>query len=500
MPCISWLSSGLLLEVILDQLDFSAKDFDEFINQYTRTNALAAISPVKSPQTHTPTLDDVITYVSHVDRSGKADVRITDAVNHHAVPADYHPTEYPTEAETRKFGSPKIGTKGGVVNYNFDKASHYTETEKAAFRVALADWSNVANIQFKETAALQGKGITFIRPVDKNAHPGNTHWSTIGNADIAGDGSIASTITHAEITIKDKAVGPIDTSNHYAIGVIAHEIGHAIGLSHSGKYNGTVDGMTAQNGPYDSHQWSIMSYLNADDPKARYYGDPAMSERNAWTPYTPMIADVAAVQRLYGKPVGGALTGGQTFGFNSNVKGPESDVLDFKINHDPRVTIYDSGIDNTVDLSGYTHGAKIDLTPGTFISASPKGTMIDNIGIAFGTKIDHVVGTQGNDTIIKNVDLKTVMKGGGGNDTFESTLKGFDGSTIADLNIGDKIHFTDAAPSSFHFADLGKLLTFGDKSSSYHLAMTNDPSGRFTQTADKFGGVDLTLAAASQFA
>jgi len=67
-----------------------------------------------------------------------------------------------------------------------------------------------------------------------------------------------------------------------------------------------------------------MSYIN---PSAT---DATWGTNFSITPTTPMMADIAAIQRIYGKPTTGPLaSGGQRFGFNSKCGRPRRDLFRF---------------------------------------------------------------------------------------------------------------------------------------------------------------------------
>jgi serralysin len=66
-----------------------------------------------------------------------------------------------------------------------------------------------------------------------------------------------------------------------------------------------------------------------------------------------MILDILAAQRLYGPATSGPLaSGGQVFGFHSNITGLIAPYFDFTVNTHPVITIWDGGLNNTLDLSG----------------------------------------------------------------------------------------------------------------------------------------------------
>jgi serralysin len=163
-----------------------------------------------------------------------------------------------------------------------------------------------------------------------------------------------------------------------------------------------------------------------------------------------MPLDILAAQELYGASTTAAYSGGQIFGFNSNITDATKEFYDFTVNTKPVVTLWDSGTGNTLDLSGFSKASKINLNPGTFSSCDG---MVNNIAIAFNTKIDTVDGGRGNDTFTANADADT-MNGFGGDDTFimgahfqaADRLNG-DSGTDNKLQLnGDystSVHFTD---------------------------------------------------------
>ena len=53
------------------------------------------------------------------------------------------------------------------------------------------------------------------------------------------------------------------------------------------------------------------------------------------------------------------------------------------------ISIWDGGTNNTLDLSGWSTPATINLNPGTFSSANGQ---VNSIGIAFGTIIETAIG------------------------------------------------------------------------------------------------------------
>jgi hypothetical protein len=171
-----------------------------------------------------------------------------------------------------------------------------------------------------------------------------------------------------------------------------------------------------QFGPYDITLWAMMSYVTPSETNATFYADYPVTGTNWGSgihPITPMMLDILAAQRLYGPATSGPLAeGNATFGFNTTITGPIKPYFDFTQNTQPVVTIWDFGVNNKLDLSGWSTPSIINLEPGSFSSGNG---FTNNIGIAFNTVIETAIGGGGNDTINGNA-YDNILVGGPGND------------------------------------------------------------------------------------
>lgn len=192
----------------------------------------------------------------------------------------------------------------------------------------------------------------------------------------------------------------------YEFMTILHEVGHALGLSHPGAYNGSGFNYES-NAEYvrDTHQWTVMSYWSAGYTGGDWNGRYAQ---------TPMVHDIMVIQAKYGADTT-TRSGDTTYGFNSNAG---HWVYNFASNSSPVLSIYDAGGIDTLDLSGFSRRAIIDLTPGRYSSAGgSSSTMTYNIGIALNTWIENARGGSGSDTIYGS-EANNELYGNAGNDTF----------------------------------------------------------------------------------
>ncbi len=316
---------------------------------------------------------------------------------------------------------------GAVVTYTFEPDS-FTSSQQADIEQAMAVWSGVCNVSFRYVAAYNATedgtsttaSLTFIGNDGSGEYEQSDGFAATGQAGVYR--------SDREGVYLDEG-GNYGTLGDYATGgygqsSVLHEIGHALGLGHTGPYNGgsTASVDAAQLNAYDNRAWSVMSYINPDDTKAAYYaGSPVPTANYAGYPGTvPMGLDIYAVQRLYGAPVSAMFGGGQIFGFGSNITyttpgGAAAPVamFDFAVNTKPVVTLYDYGAGNTLDLAGFTSNDTINLNPGSFSSA---GGYTDNIFIEYGTAIDTLVAGSGNDVITVNSQADDII-GGAGHDT-----------------------------------------------------------------------------------
>ena len=386
----------------------------------------------------TPTLSDEVAFISSVSSSN------TLAQTSYFAWTGSTPATYASYVSARKWGSSTGETPGGTVDYYFNPSSKWTATEEQWFSAAFALWSAVANISFVQTANSANAQITITRGTDGSAYT-SVSLSTYSGS--TSGSSNLDTITRVSISIdtRSNGFGPISgfgAYGGYPLETLLHEEGHALGFGHAGPYDGSVNASTQQFSPYDSRLWSVMSYIDPGTTSAKYYSVYPVKGTN-WSghyPTTPMIADILAAQRLYGTPVNTPLSGGQIFGFHTNISGPIEPYFDFTKNKTPVITIWDKGGHNTLDLSGFTGAAHANLNAGTFSSTSG---LKNNIGIAYGTKIDTLVCTAGGTAVTCNNDGDKVT-GGAGNDvitggTGNDTLMGGAGNDTIDGGAGTNI-------------------------------------------------------------
>ncbi len=424
----------------------------------------------------TPSLSDEVTYMTGVDAGGTivgTSFRSWDGKS----PAGY--TVNPTSAA--KWGTSTAGTGGGTVNYTFDTA--WSATEKDEFRSVLAFYSAVANITFNEVPSLGSKaaGITIKKTANGGASAGGSLSGTSGAGTVGGTTLWNENQISIDIDPTGSGFGPIDgtftTAGGYPWMTIFHEVGHAVGLGHSGPYNegDGIDPASVQYSPYDSNLYTVMSYNNPTTTTTAYYSQYPVTGTNwgvvrvpqgggsfqIWgkNPVTLMPLDILALQRLYGTPSGTTtLTVGHTFGFNTDIGASDSlrKFYDFTVNTEPVVTIWDSATNNTLDLSGFSSATNVNLNPGTYSSAGTSSAsngsivnMVNNIAIAYNTWIDSFKGSVGADTVLGNAHANTI-KGGLGNDVI-------DGGSDVDTAVftGARVAYAISQPSTGHFTIIG---------------------------------------------
>ena len=181
---------------------------------------------------------------------------------------------------------------GGVLTANI---TALTEEGQQLARWALEAWANVTGIKFE----FIDDGLANI----------NFDDSQEGAYTVSGSRGVASFVNVSTDRL-DQFGTTIDS---YPFETYVHEIGHALGLGHPGPYNDQfviygVDNVFL----IDSRQASMMSYFYQ-------YSNTYINASDVLF-VTPMIADIIAIQNLYGVPTD-IRTGDTVYGYNSNVDG-----------------------------------------------------------------------------------------------------------------------------------------------------------------------------------
>ena len=286
--------------------------------------------------------------------------------------------------------------------YPWGGFSAFTYDQMQMAEMVLALWSDVADITFELADDSQSGQIRFFNMSELPAG---------GQGDFPGQGDVHLNPIH-ESNLNEE--GEYNTAlGGRALGLLLHEVGHALGLRHPGGYDFDPDNPDDapnyyQDAEYfeDSKQYTVMSYFGAEYTGAHHTAYAS----------TPLLHDIYAVQQIYGANMS-TREGDTVYGFNSTA---DRDVFDFSINTSPVIAIWDAGGIDTLDLSGAGLDVRLDLGIGAF---SDVAGMTGNVAIAHGTLIENAVGGSGDDVIVGN-EADNVLHGGDGDDEISGEQTG----------------------------------------------------------------------------
>jgi serralysin len=321
----------------------------------------------------------------------------------------------------------------------FDKGlDFFNDDQQALVLQAAQAWTDMAKIRFVPVGPGEEADIYFYA---KTLIHGSAHSTGID-------------ATHGSRIAIDAAGGwPDMQPGVNGFRTLMHEIGHSIGLTHPGEYDGGAYKGYWWDAEYieDTKMYSIMSYNSGI-----YTG----FEANGWNPstITPRSHDVYVIQQLYGANWE-TRAGDSTYGFNAAGVGALYDFTNYGGEDEfdpPLMTIWDGGGEDWLDLSSAMLPVTLDLAPGAFSSTHG---MTYNISLAYvpagapdalAGYIENARGGAGNDTITGNIRANQLVGNAGndalagldGNDTLEGgsgndTLKGGGGADTLDGGAGD---------------------------------------------------------------
>lgn len=225
------------------------------------------------------------------------------------------------------------------------------------------------------------------------------------------------------------------SNGNYDIGsdfyeIMLHEIGHTMGLSHPGLYDagngGNISYANSAQFTQDSESWTIMSYFGSDETG----GSDLIAQ-------TLGIADILALQNAYGANMF-TRAGDDTYGFGG--------AGIYAFNSSTKLTIWDGGGTDMLDLSASSANQRINLNEGTLSDIFGR---LGNLGIAVGAILENARGGSGADTIIGNAFDNDLYGGGGRDQLFGGAgadqLHGDTGADILVGGAGDDVFYIDHA-------------------------------------------------------
>ncbi|RYF82609.1 MAG: matrixin family metalloprotease [Comamonadaceae bacterium] len=305
-----------------------------------------------------------------------------------------------------------------------------SSSQQQAVRKALAEWSNVANIQFVEVTE-SGPNVGDLRfgfTRDVSADTAAHTYLPFDSSPEAGDVWLGWDWRTDILAPASTSTSTYDIEQRFAYATLIHEIGHALGLGHP-----FDDGSTRFTDPLpaseDTVLNTVMSYEWYD------WADELMP------PSSPMPYDILAIQYLYGA--------------NTSFQAGDT-VWSFDIAQAGVETIWDAGGVDTLRLTNATNmpfpdvdGSQwslIDLEEGAGsiigfvnqgdygltstvngVTVRPYGTT-PTIYIAFGAVIENAIGTAGVDLIYGNAHNNRLD---GGGDTRRDQIDGDGGLDTA---------------------------------------------------------------------